>query len=572
MYTTSSAFLEALQDAGVSYIFSNFGSDHPALLEAIAQAKAEGTAVPNVITCPNEMVALACAQGYTQLTGRAQAVIVHVECGTQSLAGAVHNVSRCRIPVLIFAGASPYTQEGELRGTRNEFIHWLQDVFDQRGIVRPYMKYENELRTGRNIKQMVHRALQFAYSDPKGPAYLMGPREVMEEEIPRIEVNPALFEPIEPIALPAAGVEELANELRTARRPLVVTSYLGRNSQAVEELVRLCRCTGMAVLESVANYLNFPSDNELYIGVQGNEPVQNPCLAEADFVLVMDSDVPWIPSKNGPSPEARIYHIDIDPIKEQMPLWYIPARRVFRADCATALRQIHDRLGSGVDAALVQDRHAHYSRVHRDRDAQLATRERQPQDGTITPEYLTACIRKHIDRDTIVLNEGITNYSVIHNHVGATQPLRLFTSGASSLGWNGGAAIGMKLAAPDKTVVSLTGDGSYMFSQPSTVHWIARRYQAPFLQVIYNNRGWRAPRFSALAVHPHGFASKAGDLGIAFDPPPDYSGIAAAAGGAFARVVKNPVDLNPAIEEALHAVRQEGRSAVLDVWLAHLMS
>jgi acetolactate synthase-1/2/3 large subunit len=149
--------------------------------------------------------------------------------------------------------------------------------------------------------------------------------------------------------------------------------------------------------------------------------------------------------------------------------------------------------------------------------------------------------------------------------------LRLFTSGASSLGWNGGAAIGMKLAAPDKTVVSLTGDGSYMFSQPSTVHWIARRYQTPFLHVIYNNRGWRAPKFSALAVHPDGFASKADDLGIAFDPPPDYSGIAAAAGGAFARIVKRPEDLNPAIEAALNAVREEGRAAVLDVWLAHLM-
>src|SRR5215831_17041256 len=187
MYTASSAFLEALSDAGVSYIFANFGSDHPGLLEALAQAKASGAPAPKVITCPNEMVALACAQGYTQLTGRAQAVVVHVDCGTQSLAGAIHNVAKCRIPVLIFAGASPYTQEGELSGSRNEFIHWIQDVPDQRGIVRGYMKYENELRSGRNIKQMIHRALQIATSDPKGPAYLMAPREVLEEEIPRID-------------------------------------------------------------------------------------------------------------------------------------------------------------------------------------------------------------------------------------------------------------------------------------------------------------------------------------------------------------------------------------------------
>ena len=570
MYTASSAFLEALHDAGVSYIFANFGSDHPGLLEALAQAKASGAAAPNVITCPNEMVALACAHGYTQLTGRAQAVVVHVDCGTQSLAGAVHNVSRCRIPVLIFAGASPYTQENELRGARNEFIHWLQDVFDQRGIVRPYMKYENELRTGRNIKQMVHRALQFAYSDPKGPAYLMGPREVMEEEIPRIEIDPACWAPIEPVALSAEGVGEITEQLRSARRPLAVTSYLGRNPRAVEELVRLARCTGLGVLESVASYLSFPSDNPLYIGMQGNEPVQNPALAESDFVLVLDSDVPWIPSKNKPNPQARIYHIDIDPLKENMPLWYIPAKRVFRADCTTALRQIHARLGAGIDSELLRERTAHYAKLHGGRDSDILNREKEQPDGTITAEYLTACVRRHIDRDTIVLNEGITNYSAIHNHIGATQPLRLFTTGASSLGWNGGAAVGMKLAAPDKTVVSLTGDGSYMFSQPSTVHWMARRYETPFLQVIYNNRGWRAPRYSALAVHPDGFAAKSDDLDIAFDPPPDYSGIAAAAGGAFARIVKHPSELNPALEQALDVVRNQRRAAVLDVWLAHL--
>ena len=111
---------------------------------------------------------------------------MHVDCGTQAMAGAIHNVAKCRVPVLIFAGASPYTQEGELKGSRNEFIHWLQDVPDQRGILRGYMKYENELRTGRNIKQMIHRALQIASSDPKGPAYLMAAREVLEEEVPPV--------------------------------------------------------------------------------------------------------------------------------------------------------------------------------------------------------------------------------------------------------------------------------------------------------------------------------------------------------------------------------------------------
>src|SRR5215468_10357314 len=114
MYTGSTALLEALAQAGVSYLFANFGSDHPALIEAIAEARARGTAIPAVITCPNEMVALSCAHGHAQVSGRAQAVLVHVDCGTQALAGAVHNAARGRVPVFIFAGLSPFTQEGEL--------------------------------------------------------------------------------------------------------------------------------------------------------------------------------------------------------------------------------------------------------------------------------------------------------------------------------------------------------------------------------------------------------------------------------------------------------------------------
>jgi acetolactate synthase-1/2/3 large subunit len=561
-YTGASALIEALVDAGVSYLFVNLGSDHPGIVEALAQARATGKPVPKVITCPNEMVALTCAQGFVQITGCAQAVLVHVDCGTQAMAGAIHNVAKCRVPVLIFAGASPYTQEGELKGGRNEFIHWLQDVPDQRGILRGYMKYENELRTGRNIKQMIHRALQIASSDPPGPAYLMAAREVFEEEVPPVSIDPARWAPIAPLPLPESGLTELVNSLLTAKRPLVVTSYLGRKPEAVTELVRLADRLGIGVLESCPSYLNFPTDHPCYVGQQGNEHMQNPALADADLVLVLDSDVPWIPAFNKPGESARICHIDIDPLKERTPLWYISAAQVFRADCATALRQINERL-NGEPKAAYRQRHDAWV-------TELTRREQKPREDVITAEYLTACVRRQIDRDTVIVNEGITNYSAINNHIGCVKPGTRFTSGASSLGWNGGASIGMKLAYPEKTVVCLTGDGSYMFSVPSTVHWMARKYQTPFLTVIYNNRGWRAPKFSMLAVHPDGYASKAKDIDVAFDPPPDYSGIAAASGGAFAKIVKNVDEVESAVAEALQVVREEKRCAVLDVWLAHL--
>src|SRR5215472_1860166 len=127
MYTAATALLEAFHEAGVSYLFANLGSDHPSIIEALAEASATGRPVPRVITCPNEVAALSAAHGYAQVTGRAQAVVVHVECGTQALGGAMHNAAKARVPVFIFAGTSPFTQEGELKGSRNEFIQWIQD-------------------------------------------------------------------------------------------------------------------------------------------------------------------------------------------------------------------------------------------------------------------------------------------------------------------------------------------------------------------------------------------------------------------------------------------------------------
>ncbi|MFK9091997.1 thiamine pyrophosphate-requiring protein [Bacillus salipaludis] len=570
MYSTGTAFLEALQEEGVSYIFANLGSDHPAIIESLAIAKKENKELPTVITCPHEFVALSTAQGYAQATGEPQAVIVHVECGTQNLGGAIHNAYKSRVPVLVFAGASPYTQENELTGSRNEFIHWIQDVFDQRGIMRGYTKYDNEIRTGANVKQIVHRALQIAKSDPKGPVYLMGPREVMEEPAKPVVIQKELWEPISPGAISPEKMKELTNDLLSAKKPLVVVSYLGRNKEAVGELVRLCERLAIPVIESIPSYMNFPTDHPMHCGSYWNTEKHIEVLDEADLILVLDSDVPWIPVRNKPSNDATIYYIDVDPLKEQMPLWYIPSKRFFKADAYTALQQINDYLdkSSDINQERVSQRWKKHSDYH-NRQAEERCLTENADSDVITPEYLTACVRELMDENTIVLNEGITNHEIISNQIGATIPGSYYGSPAGSLGWNGGAAIGIKLANPDKTVISLTGDGSYLFSIPSTVHWMARRYNTPFLTVIYNNSGWKAPKQSTLGVHPQGIAKQTEEFFVHFDPPADLSKIAAAAGGAHAIMVKNRSDLQSALKEGLQMVK-EGRAAVIDVNIPHV--
>src|SRR5262245_38928038 len=440
MYTTSSAVLEALDEAGIECLFANFGSVHTGLIEAIATAREQGRRIPRVITVPVEMVALSAAHGHAQLSGRAQAVLVHVECGTQSLAGAIHNAAKGRVPVLILAGTSPATQEGEFRGSRNEFIQWIQDVPDQRGLVRGYASYDHEIRFGANAKQIVHRALQIASSEPRGPVYLMASREVLEAETPRVEIRREHWRPVAPTALTAAAAGDIARSLLDARLPLVVTSFVGRNPAAFAALVELCRELAIGVLESVPNYANFPTDDRCWLGCQWNEPRQNAALAEADRIVVIDSDVPWIPAVSKPRADATVVNIDPDPLKVRTPLWYLPAEASFRADAAVALRQVLDAarsLRNSQHDASIATRRARLESLHNAFAHELAQDERPRADG-ITPEHLTASVRAAVGEDAIVMAEAVTNYHVVTRHMRRTRPGTLFTSGGGSLGWIGG--------------------------------------------------------------------------------------------------------------------------------------
>jgi acetolactate synthase I/II/III large subunit len=565
--TASWAMLEAMREAGVRYLFANLGSDHTGIVEAYAQAQRDGSAaaLPELVICPHEFVALSAAQGYAQVSGQAQAVLVHVDCGTQNLGGALHNVARARVPVLILAGLTPATADGELPGSRNEFIHWLQDTPDQAGIVRGYVKYAHEVRTGRNAKQLVHRALQIARSEPPGPVYLTAAREVMEETIPVQPDQRQWWSPVAPMALADEVAGEIAAALAGASAPLVVTSYLGRDASAVTALTELCELAAIGVIESVPMRMNFPADHPLHLGYQWTTAGQNPVLAEADVVLVAGSDVPWIPATNRPAPGARIYVIDIDPIKEQMPLWHVPAARYARADLATALRQVTARLRQrgGLATDEIAARAGRLAADHRAQRQTWAAAERPRADGTITPEYLVACVREAIGPHALVLTEAITNYQVVSEHLRLSRPGSLLGSGGSSLGWAGGAAVGAKLAAPAATVVSLVGDGSYLFSVPSSVQWLARRCGTPSLTVIFDNLGWAAPQMSALMVHPSGAAAEVGAI-TGFTPEADLPGVAAAAGGAYAATVTQAAKLPVALGLALSQLRR-GRSAVISV-------
>ncbi len=129
--TTSAYLLEGLFEIGVEHIFANLGTDHAPIIEEMAHWRSQGRPTPNVILCPHENVAVHMAAGFTLATGRSQAVFVHVDSGTANAAMALHNMFRWRVPVLLMAGVAPFSSFGEHEGSRDTYVHFIQQPFDQ---------------------------------------------------------------------------------------------------------------------------------------------------------------------------------------------------------------------------------------------------------------------------------------------------------------------------------------------------------------------------------------------------------------------------------------------------------
>lgn len=531
------------------------------------------------------MVALSMADGYARLTGKPQCVIVHVDVGTQGLGAAVHNASCGRAPVLIFAGLSPFTLDGEMRGSRTEYIHWIQDVPDQKQIVSQYCRYSAEIRSGKNVKQMVNRALQFATSDPKGPVYLAGAREVMEEEITPYQVNQNVWGAVAPSALPADGVELIARELAAAKEPLVIVGYSGRVARGVQELVTLADTfKGIRVLDTGGSDMCFPGDHPASLGLRFGV---HDAVKTADFILVADCDVPWIPTQCKPSDSAKIIHVDVDPLKQQIPVFYLPSMATFRAESGTAFKQINDYVASNAsmqqtvtseaNATLGKRREEAYKKT-RQAVADLAVVPSGGGNASLNASYFMSEVRKSCPADTIWAIESVTLTGIVADQINATLPKSWINCGGGGLGWSGGGALGIKLATDDqhggknkgKFVCQVVGDGTFLFSVPGSVYWISRRYNIPVLTIVLNNKGWNAPRRSMLLVHPEGDGSRATneELNISFAPSPDYPGIARAASGGeiWAGRAGTVAELANALPEAIRTV-QSGTSAVLEAQL-----
>ena len=557
--TAARRLLEEASRLGVDCIFTNLGSDHPAFIEAFADIDAEDGPMPRIIVCPHEMTALSAAHGYAMRTRKPQMVLVHVDVGTQNLGCSIHNAARGRVPAIIVAGLSPVSVSGERVGSRTEFIHYTQDSTRQHEIGGQYMKWSYEVRAAEMVDQVLMRGIQIATTAPEGPVYLTGAREVWDEPAAAPEQAARHWQPARMAGLPEGDAQELVAALAAARRPLLITSYLGRDREAVQRLEALSDLFGFAVCEVNPQYVNFPGQHPHHVGYRRNTLVD-----EADLILMVDVDVPWIVSKVKPAADARLFHLDCDPLKDDMGFWHFPAERTWQADSAVALEQL---LGLARTTAIdATARAARIEWIGAARARLTLPDVPAPASGGIGLQQLCEAIGRLVNENTVVVFETPSATERLLPTLRMNRPGSYYANGGSGLGWSINAALGVKLAQPEAEVITVVGDGSYVFGVPSSTYWVAETYGAPQLTLIFNNGGWNAPKVSTLLVHPEGTAKRRDRYWTTVGARARLAEVATAAGNAAAFRVDQLAELDATLQAAMATVRG-GRSAVVDIVL-----
>jgi acetolactate synthase-1/2/3 large subunit len=556
--SVAARYLAALSGRGIETLFVNAGTDFAPIVEAYAHNKeVGGETFPTPVVCGHENLAAGMAHGAYLVSGRPQAVMFHVSVGTANAICAVTNAARDRVPMLVTAGRSPILEHGAL-GARDMSIHWAQEMFDQAGMVRELVKWDYELRDGRQVDDVVDRALSLAMTHPRSPVYLSLPREVL-----------AATWDGEPVALPAtpvsdvvqpepSAVRELAERLAAAAFPVIVVSASGADRGGVDVLADCCSRFAIAVSDNAPRYLNIAADHPHHLGTDLPR-----ALDQADVVLFVECDVPWIPTRAAPGVDAYVAQAGVDPLYARYPM------RTHRADLTISAtpKALFEALTAALERCAGTIDPGRGDRIRAAASAAAAEVDRLRQrdaagNGPITKTAISAALGDALEPEDIVFNEYWAAPELLRRTVPGSY---FYLPPAGGLGWALPAALGAKHVRPDRTVVAAVGDGAYVFANPAACHHASAKHGLPVLTIVADNASWGAVDLATRSVYPSGRAvAAAEDRFSDLSPAPDYAAYCRASGG-HGEHVTDRGRLAPAIAEALDVVRRQGRQALLDV-------
>ena len=548
--------------AGVEYLFTNPGSFEVGLFDAIADDKEI-----RMVEGLHEGIVLSMADGYHKVSGKPGFVNVHAIAGTAQMAGQLYNSCRDGSALVITAALS----DNEVWS--DEVLLAPRPGFDQKDINRQFTKISWECRDAATIPIMLRRAFKVATTPPGGPVYLAAASYALEEKNAKATIYPAerFMLPVRVHADPAA-TEKAARALMNAKNPVIIAGDEVWKSGAQEELLHFAEFFGVPVVKPGGTILGcvyqpFPTAHPLHLGTWLDFYAGAGAATDLVFFVgapdVGGRTIPKSPELPTKSPIIRLGMNLADDSRNY------PTDVVLVADVKAGLRDLHASLQSiltksAVDA-IAQPRADHWYSIS-NKIRQATEREILSNMGKspIHPYELGKVMAEVLDQNAIFVTENLSGKFESFRFGYRPDEMMFLGNSGDSLGWGIGAAIGAKLAAPERQVVCSIGDGSVMYG--ASGFWTQARYQIPVLTVVWNNRNYQTVR---LAYHAYGgkMARSGKYAGMYLgDPDIDFVKLAESQGVSGERVT-NGRDLRTALERGANATKA-GKPYVVEVVVA----
>ena len=556
------ALVAAFNAVGADYLFCSSGSEWAPVWESLARRHRDGLPCPRYLDLTHETVAVGMATGYGLLTRRPQGVLLHAAPGLLQGSMAVHGALLAGVPMVVASSESTTYGDGPGQDPGGQWYRNLSLVGGPHGAAQPFTKWSNEAASVHVLPTMITRAAELSWRAPTGPVYLNIPLEILLEEWDGREAKPV----VPPGSTPSSPeeVDPVAQLIREATDPVIVTETAGREAGGFEALLAFAEAWNIPVVEPDSAVCgNFPRTHPLHSGGD-----IGPWMDEADLILLVNCRAPFYPPSRRPS-KARIVVIDEVPQRPHVVYQVLYADRYLEGDVANTLRQLTKR-AKAVDAdeaavTAVTARRAAQEERHADEQAAIAAAEAKAAGAEgIDPVLVAATLRGLLDgRDAIVVDETITHSRVVKRHVQTSDPDSYFYV-QGGLGQGIAVALGVKLAARERPVVLTVGDGAFAYNPVIPSYDAAKAYDLPLLIVVFNNRVYKSMNLNHRRFYPEGAAAETGEwLGTDLHRLPRLAQFAEPF-GMHTETVDAPDALAAALERALKAVA-EGTTAVVDV-------
>jgi thiamine pyrophosphate-dependent acetolactate synthase large subunit-like protein len=555
--TGAACFAEQLIASGVKYVFGNSASEDAQFYEALV----DRPQLKYILT-PHEGPGAAMAAGYVKASREPTLVMQAAVVGLVNAMGQMFNAYKEQTPLVFYSYRSDQTG----RAGRDGF----EEVANQEQIVQPMTKYSWLARRADMIPETVRRAFKAAWTPPCGPAYASWHSDFNDESVHAEVIVQEKVDPRMRVRPNPAEVERAAKLLVEARMPVMIVGDEIYSAKAMAKAVKLAELLGMPVTQARQIYANFPETHPLWVGAPPAAPLgsidypKNP-----DVVLNVGNKL----QHNSPAPmigrSAKFIDMRIDSLSMgnvvELDVPLVADVALGLDDLTAALAQLMTPTMRQKAAARAEETRKFHEKAKALRD--LVTKNPDWDRAPMLADRVTREVAQFADRDAIIVHEAgsVTLHGFDFNPDGGRE---LFFYYGAHLGSGVGTAAGVKLARPNRQVICLVGDGSFIFGP--TALWNMARLELPVITVVYNNHAYGGPHSRVIEKVPGGRMVQTGRFSHDYLGNPDMNMASIAKGfGVDAEVAHSPAELRTALERGRKAT-VEGKPYLIDAQVARV--